>query len=160
VIPACTPLISLYLLSFPSTVTIHVVVVKPSCSFAHRTSSAISTKYACSAKIVAAVTVVSSIVQYQLGKWCCERQHRREKCQQSLARCRKHQCAPHDRRGFRPVSEVIHGDSRELGSSVWLSFILVDLVSWDGGVEDGWLDSLLLNNWLHGLVDVVINVLA
>lgn len=41
-----------------------------------------------------------------------------------------------------------------------LGLVLVDFVDGDGGVDDGWLDSLLLHNWLDGLVDVVVDVLA
>lgn len=57
-------------------------------------------------------------------------------------------------------SELVHADSWEGGSSVVLSLVLVNLVDWDGGVDDGWLDSLLLDNWLNCLVDVVVNVLT
>lgn len=41
-----------------------------------------------------------------------------------------------------------------------LSLVLVDLVDWDGGVNNTWLDGLLLDDWLDGLVDVVVNVLT
>lgn len=37
---------------------------------------------------------------------------------------------------------------------------MVHLVDWNGGVDDGWLDSLLLDDWLDILVDVVVDVLA
>jgi hypothetical protein len=56
--------------------------------------------------------------------------------------------------------ELIHGDGRESGSSVVLSLVLVNLMDWDGGVDDRWLDSLLLDDWLDRLVDVVVDVLA
>lgn len=41
-----------------------------------------------------------------------------------------------------------------------LSLILMNLVDWDGGVDNGWLNSLLLDDWLNGLVDVVMDMLA
>lgn len=41
-----------------------------------------------------------------------------------------------------------------------LGLIVVDFMDWDGGVDDGRLDGLLLDDWLDGLVDVVVNVLA
>jgi len=43
---------------------------------------------------------------------------------------------------------------------VVLGLIVVDFMDWDGGVDDGRLDGLLLDDWLDGLVDVVVNVLA
>jgi len=56
--------------------------------------------------------------------------------------------------------ELAHADSWELGSSVVLGLVLVDLVDWDSGVDNRWLDSLLLDDWLDVLVDVVVNVLT
>jgi hypothetical protein len=56
--------------------------------------------------------------------------------------------------------ELVHGDTRKLGSSVVLSLVLVDFVDWDGGVDNRWLDSLLLDDWLDVLVHVVVYVLA
>jgi len=47
-----------------------------------------------------------------------------------------------------------------LSSSVVLGFILVDFVHWDGGVDDGWLDGLLLDNGLDVLVHVMVYMLA
>lgn len=56
--------------------------------------------------------------------------------------------------------ELVHGDTRKLGSSVVLRLVLVDFVDWDGGVNNRWLDSLLLDNWLDVLVHVVVDMLA
>jgi len=41
-----------------------------------------------------------------------------------------------------------------------LRSVVVNLMDWDGGVDDMWLDCLLLNDWLDGLVDMVVDVLA
>lgn len=41
-----------------------------------------------------------------------------------------------------------------------LGLVLVNLMDWDGGVDDGWLDGLLLDDGLDVLVDVVVDVLA
>ena len=54
--------------------------------------------------------------------------------------------------------ELIHGYSRELGSGVMLSLILMNLVNRDGGVNNRWLNSLFLDNRLDVLVDVVVDV--
>jgi len=56
--------------------------------------------------------------------------------------------------------ELIHGHGRQRGSSVVLGLILVNLVDRDSGVNNGWLNSLLLDDWLNVLVDVVVDVLA
>jgi hypothetical protein len=56
--------------------------------------------------------------------------------------------------------EIVYSDSRESRSSVVLGLVLVDFVDRNGGVDNGWLDSLLLHNWLDGLVDVVMDVLT
>ena len=56
--------------------------------------------------------------------------------------------------------ELGHGDGWKGSSGVVLSLVMVHLVDWDGGVDDGWLDSLLLDDWLDILVDVVVDVLA
>lgn len=56
--------------------------------------------------------------------------------------------------------ELVHGDSRKLGSSMVLSLILVDLVNGDGSVDDGELDGLFLNDRLDVLVRMVVDVLA
>jgi hypothetical protein len=58
------------------------------------------------------------------------------------------------------VFELIHSDGRELGSSVVLSLVLVDLMNRDGGVDDGWLDRLLLYDGLDVLMHMVVDVLA
>ena len=55
--------------------------------------------------------------------------------------------------------EVGHADGWESRSSVMLGFIVVSLVDWDSGVNYGWLNSLLLNNRLDRLVDMVVDVL-
>lgn len=41
-----------------------------------------------------------------------------------------------------------------------LGLVVVDLVDGDGGVDNTWLNSLFLDDWLDGLVNVVVNVLA
>lgn len=41
-----------------------------------------------------------------------------------------------------------------------LSFVVVDFVNWDGRVNNTWLNSLALDDWLNGLMDVVVNVLS
>ena len=41
-----------------------------------------------------------------------------------------------------------------------LSSIVVNLVNWDGGVCDVWLNGLLVDHWLDGLVDVMVHVLT
>jgi len=56
--------------------------------------------------------------------------------------------------------ELVHGHSREGGSSVMLGLVLVDFMDGDGGVNDGWLNSLLLDDRLDVLVDVMVNVLT
>lgn len=39
-----------------------------------------------------------------------------------------------------------------------LRFVLVNLVNRNGGVDDRWLDGLLVDNWLDGLNDEVSGV--
>src|SRR4051812_17518319 len=56
--------------------------------------------------------------------------------------------------------ELIHGDGRELGGGMVLGFVLVNLVYGNGGVDDGWLNGLLLNDGLDVLVDVVVHMLS
>ena len=41
-----------------------------------------------------------------------------------------------------------------------LCFIVVDFVDWYGLVDDVWLNSLLLDDWLNCLVDVMVHVLS
>ena len=41
-----------------------------------------------------------------------------------------------------------------------LGFVVVDLVDGHSGVHDVWLDSLLVDHWLDGLVDVVVDMLT
>jgi hypothetical protein len=43
---------------------------------------------------------------------------------------------------------------------VVLSLVVVDLVDGDGGVNNAWLDGLLLDDWLDVLVDVVVDMFA
>jgi len=43
---------------------------------------------------------------------------------------------------------------------VVLSLVLVNLVHGDGGVDNGWLDRFLLDNWLDILVDMVVDMLT
>jgi len=56
--------------------------------------------------------------------------------------------------------ELAHGHGRKLGDGVELGLVVVNLMHWDSGVDNGWLDNLFLNDWLDGLVDVVVDVLA
>lgn len=56
--------------------------------------------------------------------------------------------------------ELIHSHGRQSGSLVVGGLVMVDLMDRDGGVHYAGLDSLLLNNGLDGLVDVVVNVLS
>jgi len=56
--------------------------------------------------------------------------------------------------------EVGHADGWESRSTVVLSRVVVDLVDWDGGVNDVWLNDLLVDDWLDLLVNVVVDVLA
>ena len=56
--------------------------------------------------------------------------------------------------------EFVHGDGRELRSSVVLGLVLVDLVDGDCSVDNGRLNSLLLYDGLDVLVHVVVNMLA
>jgi len=56
--------------------------------------------------------------------------------------------------------ELIHSHGRESCSAVVGGLVVVNLVDGNGGVDDVGLNSLLLNNRLDGLVDVVVNVLA
>jgi hypothetical protein len=56
--------------------------------------------------------------------------------------------------------ELIHRNSWKGGSAVVLGLVLMDLVDWNGGVDNRWLDSLLLDDWLDVLMDVVVDMLA
>jgi len=56
--------------------------------------------------------------------------------------------------------ELIHRHSWESGSSMMLSLVLVDFVNWLGGVYNGRLNGVLLDDGLDVLVNVVVNVLA
>jgi len=56
--------------------------------------------------------------------------------------------------------EIFQRDSWELGSTVVLSLILVHLMDWDCGVNNGRLNGFLLYNWLDCFVDVMMDVLA
>lgn len=56
--------------------------------------------------------------------------------------------------------ELVHADSWKGRSSVVLGLILVYLVDGNGGVYNGRLNSLLLDDGLDVLVDVVVNVLT
>lgn len=49
--------------------------------------------------------------------------------------------------------EVGHAHSGKSGRCVVLSLVVVDFVDRDGGVDDRWLDSLLLDDWLDSLED-------
>ena len=55
--------------------------------------------------------------------------------------------------------EVGHANGWESGSSVVLGLIVVSLVDWDGGVNHRWLNGLLLDDGLDGLVHMVVDVL-
>jgi hypothetical protein len=56
--------------------------------------------------------------------------------------------------------ELIHGDGRELGSTVVLSLVLVDFVDGHSGVDDVGLNRLLLDDRLDGFVHMVVDVLS
>jgi len=56
--------------------------------------------------------------------------------------------------------ELGHGDSGKRGGGVVLGFVVVDFMDGDGGVDDGGLDGLLLDDWLDVLVYVVVDVFA
>ena len=56
--------------------------------------------------------------------------------------------------------EVLKADGWKSASGVVLSRVVVNLVNRNSGVSDVRLDGLLVDNWLDGLVDVVVNVLA
>ena len=49
--------------------------------------------------------------------------------------------------------EVGHAHGGESGGCVVLRLVVVDFVDRDGGVDDRWLDSLLLDDWLDSLED-------
>jgi len=54
--------------------------------------------------------------------------------------------------------EICHADSGQGRGRVMLRFVLVNLVNRNGGVDDRWLDGLLVDNWLDGLNDEVSGV--
>jgi hypothetical protein len=56
--------------------------------------------------------------------------------------------------------ELAQANCWELRSRVVLGLVLVNFVDWDSGVDNRWLDSLLLDDWLDVLVNVVVNVLT
>lgn len=56
--------------------------------------------------------------------------------------------------------EFVDADGRQLGSAVVLSTEVVRLMNRDGGVDDLGLDSLLVDDRLDGLMDVVVDVLT
>lgn len=58
------------------------------------------------------------------------------------------------------TGELVHGHGGEGGDLVVLGLVVVDFVHGDGGVHDGGLDRLLLDDGLDGLVNMVVNVLA
>jgi len=58
------------------------------------------------------------------------------------------------------ILEFAHADSWELSGSVVLGFVLVNFMDRDGGVDNAWLDSLLVYDWLDGLVYVMVDVLT
>lgn len=56
--------------------------------------------------------------------------------------------------------EVGHADGGESGGRVVLGLTVVSFVDWDGGMYDRWLNGLLLDNGLDGLVHMVVDVLS
>ena len=56
--------------------------------------------------------------------------------------------------------ELIHGHSRQSSGAVVGGLVVVNLVDRHGSVDDIRLDSLLLDNGLDGLMDVVVDVLT
>ena len=47
--------------------------------------------------------------------------------------------------------EIRHTDSRKCRGSMVLRLVLMDFVNRDRGVDNGWLNGLLLDNWLNSL---------
>lgn len=62
--------------------------------------------------------------------------------------------------GTARLLEVGHGNGRESGGGVVLGFVVVYLMHGNSRVYDVGLDSLLLDYWLNGFVDVVMYMLA
>jgi len=58
------------------------------------------------------------------------------------------------------VVELVHADSWELSSSVVLGFVLMNFVDGNSGMDNAWLDSLLVYDGLNGLMYVVVDVLT
>jgi hypothetical protein len=58
------------------------------------------------------------------------------------------------------VLELIHGHSRQSSGAVVGGLVVVNLMDRNGSVDNIRLDSLLLNNRLNGLMDVVVDVLT
>ncbi len=50
--------------------------------------------------------------------------------------------------------ELVHADGRQAGRGVMAGRQMVNFMDGDGGVNDFRLDDLLLDQWLHGLVDM------
>lgn len=56
--------------------------------------------------------------------------------------------------------EFFHLEHGELGHGVVDWFVVVDFVDWDGGVHDLGHYGLFVDDWLHGFVDVVVDMFA
>lgn len=54
--------------------------------------------------------------------------------------------------------ELVHANSRQVSGIVVLRLVLVNFVDWDGGVHNVWLDSLLVDDRLDCLVDVMVDM--
>lgn len=57
--------------------------------------------------------------------------------------------------GATTLLKLIHTDRWERRSSMVLGSVVVNLMDWNGGVGDVWLDCLTLNDWLYVLVHVL-----
>jgi len=56
--------------------------------------------------------------------------------------------------------EFTHGHGRQSSGLVVGGCVVVNLVDGDSGVDNIWLDDLLVDNGLNGFVDVVVNMLS
>jgi len=63
-------------------------------------------------------------------------------------------------KGTTLLLEVVHAHCRESRGTVVLSGVVVNLMNWYRCVDNMWLNGLLLNDGLDGLVDMVVHMLA
>ncbi len=55
------------------------------------------------------------------------------------------------RQGSTLLLKVGHANGGQGRCGMMFCLIVMNLMNWDSGVHHGWLDSLLLDNWLNGL---------